>query len=362
MKRFYSVLLIALMFFMVLPFVSCKKNYEVDSDGLCIEFEAGRKNAIKNKQNILLLVTMEDDDLYSRTFLDHVVRTPDFEEIKDAYTLIHFDFSEASYGKTIYKPEASKAENKEAEKISNIMLYNAQVASLLDVSYTPAMYILTDEGYYIADSLISEQVSSMSSFKRLLDSFGSKVERFNTLFAATTEGTSLDKVAAIDAVFESTDMEHRVLLAELIREIPKLDKVNRTGLVSKYLLAAAECDAINMYRAGQIGEAINAYTKVTKEKHLSPEHRQQAFYMAAYLLMSSGSSDFSIILDYLKKSVEANPNGADVANIQNVLDYVLTVQAEALAAQEAAKTQAQDNLSEIIVEDPEEILETETQQ
>lgn len=358
MKRFNLFLLLALMLFIALPFVSCKKDYIVDSDGICMDFEAGRDMAIKNKQNILLLITMEGDDLFSQKFLDNVVRAPEFSEVKDSYTVIHFDFSESSYGKTIYKADATKAENKTAEKYSEMMLYNAQVASLLDVGYTPALYILTDEGYYIADSLISEQVSSVSNFTKLVNSFNSKMERFNKLFAATNEGTSLDKVSAIDAVFEATDVNHRVLLSNLAREVPKLDKVNRTGLVSKYLLAAAESDAINFYRAGQMAEAVKSYVAVTKEKYISPEHKQQAFYMAAYLLISSGTTDFPVILDYLQKSVEANPNGESVANIQNVYDYILTVQAEYAAE---AERQAASQNQEIIIEEPEENLELETE-
>lgn len=358
MKRFYSVLLIVLMFFMVLPFVSCKKNYEVDSDGLCIEFEAGRKEAIKNKQNILLLVTMEGDDLFSQKFLDDVVRTAEFSEVKEKYSVIHFDFSGSSYEKTVYKADATKAENKVAEKYSDIMLYNTQVASLLDVSYTPSLYILTENGYYIADSLISEQQSSVKEFTKLVESFKSKIDRFNNLFAATEEGTSLDRVAAIDAIFEATDVNHRVLLADLARQVPKLDKVNRTGLVSKYLLAAAESDAINYFRATQVGEAVKAYISVTKEKYLSPEHRQQAYYMAAYLLISSGTTDFPVILDYLKKSVEANPSGENVANIQNIYDYILTVQADYATELEKQSNAQNQN---ILIEEPEENLEIETE-
>lgn len=358
MKRFYSVLLIALMFFMVLPFVSCKKDYEVDSDGLCIEFEAGRKEAIKNKQNILLLITMEGDDLFSQKFLDDVIRTAEFSEVKEKYSVIHFDFSESSYEKTVYKPEATKAENKAAEKYSDIMLYNAQVASLLDVGYTPALYILTEDGYYIADSLISEQQSSVSDFIKLVSSFNSKIDRFNKLFAATEEGTSLDKVAAIDTVFEATDATHRVLLSDLARQVPKLDKVNRTGLVSKYLLAAAESDAINFYRSGQIADAVKAYNDAAKEKYISPEHKQQAYYMAAYLLISSGTTDFPVILDYLKKSVDANPNGENVSNIQNVYDYILTVQTE-YAAQVEKNSSAQNQ--NLVIEESEENLEVETE-
>jgi len=351
MKIFIS----AVLFMCAALFISCGSDYEKDADGLNIEFEQALKIASKNKQNILLFVTMEGDDLFSETIMNNVVRTEDFKsEVMDKYTVVHIDFSQASYGKTAAKVNATKEENKQAEKYAAIMEYNSGVASLLNVNYTPSVYILTQNGYFIAQSMLSDQISSTSDFVKLLNSFNLTVDRMNKLFEKAEKGTSLEKVNAINDIFESTDAQHRVLLSDLVKQVPELDKTNRTGLVSKYLLAAAEDDAIASYQEGNILKAVKAYTDITNEKFIEPAHVQQAYYMAGYLLASSGSNDFDVILNYFKQSYDADPESEIAPTIQNIYDYILTMKAASeKAAEEALQNKQNEAVSSTVFEETE---------
>ena len=318
-----KILFLSLIFVCMQLFFSCGKRILFDSSGCYIDFDAARENASKKKQNVLLFVTMEQDDVFSEDFLENVVHTQSFVNlVMNQYTVVHFDFSQKSYEKTVISEKMTKAENKDAEYYAKLMQRNTQVATLLDVKYTPSLYILTSEGYYISEVLIPESVKTTQDFLSLVDSYRVRMERVNYLVEQTDSNDTKQKIAAIDVLFESTDEVHRVLLSDLVRQIPSLDKKNESGLLSKYLITIAESEAIEKYSSGDVSGAVNAYTRILDSQYLEPEHRQQAYYMAAYILASSGATDFDLMLTYLSEAAEAWPEGDKVESIREIYDYL----------------------------------------
>lgn len=345
-------LLIAVILAFATLFVSCGSDFEKDADGLNIEFEKALKIAPKNKQNILLLITMEGDDMFSEAFMNSVVRTENFKsEIMEKYTVVHVDFSQASYEKTASKMNLTKEENKLAEKYASIMEYNSSVVSLLSVQYSPSFFLLTENGYYIADSMLSDQFRSTADFVSYLDNYKPQVERMTKLFEKADKGTSLEKVNAINDIYDTTRAERRILLKDYIKQVPELDKTNRTGLVGKFILAAAEVDAFNYYNEGDILKAAKAYADAANKKFLEPADIQNAYLTAAYLLASAGSQDFDYILTYFKQALDAAPESALAPEIQKNYELIQTIKANyEMAAEEALQKQNEDIASTVFEE------------
>ncbi len=319
-RFFYRIALVCVS----LLFVSCGKKIVLDDYGCYIDFDEARETAIKKDQNMLVLVTMEGEDLTSSDFIQTVLKNQAFEtKVMSEYTVIHFDFSQNSYANTVPHGKVSKAETKRAERLAELMQRNTQVATLLDVRYTPSMYILTQDGFFIAEVMLPSELTGINDFVSLLEGYKSRMEKINQLVDKAYEGKGTERIYAIDELYETTDEVHRVLLTSLIKEIPSLDKNNETGLLSKYLLSIAESQAIEYYSAGDAVSAVKCYTELVKSKFLKPEHVQQAYYMAAYLMASSGATDVDLILTYLSESIKAYPQGENVPNIQEVYDYLL---------------------------------------
>ena len=88
-KTFLLTLLISLILMS-----GCSK-VQLDSEGCFTDADAALKYASKKDRNLLLCITMENDDAESTAFLNSVLRNENFKnEIASDYVLLHFDFSQ----------------------------------------------------------------------------------------------------------------------------------------------------------------------------------------------------------------------------------------------------------------------------
>lgn len=318
MKKIYTLILVLLS----LVFVSCSKA-KVSSNGCFDNMDSALVQTKKTKQNILLIVTTGSDELSSQEFIDNVLNSPDFAEIiAKKYAVVNMDFSEESYQKTVIKPDATKEEQQASEEYSELMYKNARIASLLSVQSTPAIYLFSKEMCFITEVVPEGNITNPTELETAISKYNDKIAFVNERVAASEKGSVIEKVTAIDELFEATDSVYKTFLISYMDKVIQIDKKNESGLLNKYILAKANAKATEFFLEGNVEEAIMCFVSITKEAILTGEQKQQAYYMAAYLLAMSGSIEYDRICDYLQKSIEAAPDSQEVSGIEMFKNYV----------------------------------------
>ncbi|MCQ2593271.1 MAG: hypothetical protein MJ188_10870 [Treponema sp.] len=321
MKK-YRFLLIALL--VTSFFVSCgKKNTPLlDECGCFLDMESAKKQAAKNNQDILVIVTSDGDDYISQQFISDIIKTKAFEEqIGKKYTIFHFDFSQKAYEKTVAPENATKEEKQKAEQFALLMQTGYQFACLLDCKYTPSIFLLTKDGYVISEVEYEDEILDVDDFSTLLQNYNQISAELNEKVLATTTGTNLEKVVAIDELYNSTEETYQPFMLDLAKQIPTLDKKNESGLIGKYLVLAAESEAIALYTKGDIGGAVKTYVDATSNPYMEASQKQECYYLAAYLLGSSGSEDYNLILNYLNLALSSDSTSDKSDYIQSAISY-----------------------------------------
>ena len=152
-----------------------------------------------------------------------------------------------------------------------------------------------------------------------MDAQSPLVSQMKEFIAAIQKGSKQEKLAAIDNLYENTEIIYRVFLADLIDKYVEMDKDNESGLLSKYLFAQADANASNLYMSGDLLGATKSYVDICSNPNLEADYKQQAYYMAAYIM---SISDYATILDYLNLSIKANPESESVDSINQVIEYL----------------------------------------
>ena len=281
----------------------CGKK-QLDENGCFTDAETALKFAERKNKEVLLFVTMEEDDSATVSILKELTAEP-------AYVIARLDFSQKTY-------EASVSDEELAAQIQK----NTRFASMLNVSQTPSVYVLSKESYVLASFVYEEENASPADFRQLLKEHTVSYDAMQALIKGTKKGKPLDRVLAIDALYEATAPEYRVFLADPIDSVIKLDKKNESGLLGKYIYAAADAKAVNAINQGNVNDAVQSYINAAENPLLEPELKQQSYYIAAYLCSMTGSADASVITDYLQKAIDAAPESEEVASIQKIMEMI----------------------------------------
>lgn len=297
-KIFFLAVIFSLLFLS-----GCGKK-QLDENGCFTDAEAALKFAQRKNKDLLLFVTMEEDDSATLSILKEMAADSSF-------VVTRLDFSQKTY-------EASVSN----EELANQIQKNTRFASMLNVSQTPSVYILSKESYVLSYFVYEADSVSPADFKSLLEEQTASLDNMRALIQGTKKGKALDKVRAIDELYEATVPEYRVFLAELIESVIKLDKNNKSGLLGKYIYAAADVKAAIAINQGKVSEAVKSYVEAAENPQLEAELKQQSYYIAAYLCSMTGSAEKSIIVDYLQKAIEAAPESKEVASIQKIMEIV----------------------------------------
>ena len=301
MKKIFFLAVI----FSILFLSGCGKT-QLDENGCFTDVEAALKFAERKNRDVLLFVTMEEDDSATVSILKEMASSKD-----PAYAVARLDFSQKTY-------EASVSDEALAAQIQK----NTRFASMLNVSQTPSVYVLSKESYVLAAFVYEEDSASPADFKKLLEGQTASLNNMRALIQGTKKGKPLDKVSAIDALYEATEPEYRVFLADLIDSVIKLDKKNESGLLGKYIYAAADAKAVNAINQGNVNDAVKSYIDAAENPQLEPALKQQCYYIAAYLCSMTGAADASVITDYLQKAIDADPESEEVASIQKIMEMI----------------------------------------
>ena len=290
------------------------------------DIDEGVKNAKELNQNILLCVTMPGSDNYSQNFIKKVFMNENFQnETMRNYTVILFDFSQDAYQMAMVQDGMSDAQKEVAAKQLEMMRKNFSVANDLNIKVTPAVVLLTKDKYFISQVDYTAERASYTSFKYALEKEQEKIKRINSLVDNVKLSTGMQRVPAIDSLYNATPQERRGLLKDLVNELLTLDKDNQSGLVNKYLMIKAENLSLQYFSEGKIEEAANSYLDICSNPYMKSSDIQQAYYLAAMILGYSGNQDYAKIINYLQLAIEADPESENVSQIQILKDSVANV-------------------------------------
>ncbi|MFA6856504.1 MAG: thioredoxin family protein [Treponema sp.] len=314
--------------FVVLPLT--KNSVKADEFGWYHNYDAAKKLARQENKSILLLVSETGEDKDSRTLKDTILNTKEFTAAaRKNFVLVNIDVTQAAYQKTVAAQNATEKEQKTADDNAAEFKRNMQILSLYRTQMTPAVYVSTKDGYFVSYIVYDASVATPAAYLKVLADKTEDIKKVNALAAATEKNSGIEKVKAIDALYEATDQNYRDFLVDIYREIPDLDKKNESGLVSKYVLATANSDAIELYSKGDYPGAAKIFADAATGGKLNKDDTQQSYYTAGYLLGSVGSQDYTTIIAYLQAAYDADPESEHASSIQQTIDYVKNMETAA---------------------------------
>lgn len=311
-----------------------------DDSGWYNDYEAAKKIAAKQNKNVLLFVNSVYDIDGSQNAVKLLLETPEFVNgLKDSYVCVHFDFTDIMNLNVIdenAKPEEKKALEKKRATIEK----QFAVADALAIQTTPAIVLTTSEGYYITNVQFDFASDNVEGYISMVKNEADTVKEVNDMVAATKKGTNLERVNAINTLYDSQSETHRLLLSNLCREVVKLDKNNESGLLSKYLFAVANADAYEKLIKLEVAEAIKVYEKAAEDARLEAADKQNLYYIAANILASSGTTDYEYVVKLLQNALDADPESSYAEGLQKTIDYVKEMQEQAKQAAADANADA----------------------
>ncbi len=303
-------------------FVSCGSKALKDDYGCFVNYEDALKNAQKKKQPLLVLFTSQGDDEQSTQVVQDIFGNSDFTaKILKNYSVLHVDFSENAFSKTLAPDNPTAEQQKLANAYTTIMQNNYQLVMLFNVDAMPAFFLCTKEGYVVTPLEAEDDITSMEQLTAALEEVTPEYELFEQMVKDTTKGSASSKVEAIDGLYRITNPQYRTFLLPLVQKVPELDKTNETGLVGKYIVATAEAKALSAYSQGDVETAIAQYLSAADNDFVKAEDKQECFYTAAYLSAYGGSEDYQGILTYLQTAYDLAPSSDKAPAIKEAIDY-----------------------------------------
>lgn len=290
------------------------------------DFEAAKKVAAQENLNILVLVNSDMDSTDAKPGVDYLLNDQTFlNAVKDLYVCVNFDFTDLQ-AKMAQTPEgATDKEQKAAEKQKTAMMTKFNIADMLQVTTTPAVRLVSPEGFYIADVDFDYSAEVLDAYYTILDNHADEVKEFTAKIEKTKSGSVADRCAAVDAIYSQASEAHRLLLVPLYDVVIKADKKNETGLASKYITAKANAQSHLLILNKEIDKAVEVYEKAALDKRVTPDDRQMLYYIAANTLGNTSDPDYKKLIDLLQKSIDASPDSNYVTNLKGLLDYVKTI-------------------------------------
>lgn len=307
-------------------FAACSKHVaEKDNCGCFVSLSDAKADAKQNNRNILFMITNEGGDVTSSAFISNVVMSEEFKEsLGQEFTVFHWDASQAAFEKTVAPENATKEEIDAAKKAETTMTENLNYAvNIGGGAYSPQFYILSKEGYPILEVQYEdfEDEINTADFSILVHGYNEPVKMFNSMIDATKTGSKEERLKAIDNVYTTTNELYRIEMIDLWKEGVSLDKKNESGITGKFIYSIAESDAADKFNNNDSEGAIKLLVETADNPALGGEEIQQCYYLAAYLMSVTGSTDFQLMADYLYKSYEAAPNTEIAPSIQGTADY-----------------------------------------
>ncbi|MDE5582060.1 MAG: hypothetical protein K2I95_11660 [Treponemataceae bacterium] len=302
-KNFLFLILFAMIF------AGCSKNSTKDEFGIYHDFEETISAAEKSGKKILLVFTKLDSGEFNETLVNQVLHAQDYQEkIGAEFETCQIDFSKENFSSEENSDAANSSQKKSAKKSKAQIERDMRTTVIYGVETPPTVMILSPQGYVIS-SITYLSCINVSEFSNIVEVEREKIAAMEKMVSAVNGAEGLEKISAIDSLYENTHTNYRYQLRELCDEVVRLDKKNESGLVGKYLLARVATEAMDCYLERKPEKAAECYTKYVSSPFLSIEQKQRCYYSAAYI---TGNERPSVevsekILEYLNSLIELDP-------------------------------------------------------
>ena len=311
-------LFIAIFAFSALILASCGKNQ--DSNGWYSDFEAAKKVAQAKNKEILFFVNSDSDVAGSEKGVQAILSKEFVDSVKDNFVCVHFDFTDLQ--SVFGEAEISSQDQKKLEKRRALLNKQFKIADFYGIRETPVINILSKEGYFISEVNCEFNSDSIEGFSGLLELESDEIAEFNKKVALTKKGLKLDRIQAIDALFEDAADVHKLALYDLLKKAVSIDSKNSSGKIGKYVFQIAHTEAYDKLLEQDIAGALKIYEKCAENKYMSPENVQSLYFMCAELASKLPDAKVEDIISYMNQSVAAAPESPLVPQIQQYIEYL----------------------------------------
>ncbi|WP_294429830.1 thioredoxin family protein [uncultured Treponema sp.] len=296
LKVFASILFTA-------SLISC--GNKIDTSAWLTNFDDAKKAASSEAKRIFLFFSDDEGDKKSSKLKENLFNTPDFiKTYTEKYILVNLDYSNSRY-------------DSDQENIQK----DLKIFELYDAKEMPGFMILSSEGY-VMSRLAFDENADLDTARITFGEAEPDVAEFEELLAKTKNGTTEQRLEAINQIFEKTDPALTSRLAPLSKLYISLDKKNESGKASNHLISLAYTSASEFFMDGQIDKACAEFEKLAKNKILTAEEKQMAYYTAGYLLASSGSTEFEKVKDFFQKAYDAAPESEAAGQLKIFLKQI----------------------------------------
>lgn len=273
MKKIFLFLI-----FFAIIFAGCARNSSKDEFGIFHDLEKTISVAEKSDKKILLVFTKLESGGFNETLVNQVLHAQDYQEkIGAEFETCQIDFSSQKNS-----DNENPSQKKSAKKTKAQIERDMKTTVIYGVEAPPTVMILSPQGYVIS-SITYLSCINVQEFSNIIEVEREKIDAMEKMVAAVKNAEGIEKISAIDLLYENTHANYRYQLRELCDEVVRSDKKNESGLVGKYLLARASTEAMDCYLARKPEKAAECYIKYVRSKFLSVEEKQRCYYAAAYI-------------------------------------------------------------------------------
>lgn len=329
-----KTLSIILGLFVALSFISCgNKKSAVDEFGFYNDMDAAVATAKKEHKNILLYVTMEGFDSQSGTFISDVLHSSEYKSLFGKnFVSVHFDFGANAYQKTDMSNASNEEEQKKIEKYNMQLAKNLTLARSLNMQYSPAMFIMSEDGYAFSDEVYNEadeetvkNFSSVQNLRTLMNNYESDFDVIKELVSATKKGSAVERVNAIEDLYQTVDDKYVPTMKELFKSVPEIDKKNESGKVSPLYCIYLFTELTNFTMINDFSSAVILCRQAVNTGYLEGEELQQVYFLMSQMLIQIGSDDYAEILGCLTKSIDAAPESQLSGELRIMLEQMTEI-------------------------------------
>lgn len=285
------------------------------------DFEEAQKLAEQQQKDIFLFFSGEDYDGVSTQMRTTIFENKDFiKTVGKKYVLVHLDFSNSVYEATQIAEDATEEEKAAAAEQTAILEKNYAVAMNYSVSSMPTILLLSQDGYVYGTVPYDATITTPAQYIEQVATFNEKAEFVNKQIPIIESAEGIEKVYAIDALYESLDPAYRYLMLDLAVQVPELDPENKSGVTGKYEVQLAYSNAVEAMINGDIIGATNALLAPISTGHLNNEEKQELYYQVAYFYSLMGTDYTASVLDYLQKAYDVAPDSEIAGSIKMTID------------------------------------------
>ncbi|ULQ59836.1 thioredoxin family protein [Brucepastera parasyntrophica] len=292
---------------LVLLFAGCEKQRTVvDAEPQTTwitDVDEAKALAKETGKSVLIVFTGSDWNEQSQEMNETVFTGEFFEKASPEYVLCNIDIVQ----------DETLMDLEQLEK-------NYIAAATYAVQVLPFFVMLTPDGDVYGKTMATESTFTTEGLLVYLESYFPERDKLVSLKEKIDKSRGVNRAVNIDNFIEALSPTQREEYGDLIREVPELDKKNKKGLRSKYLLQIAYLDAIGYYQNGNLLAAGEGFRTVAESGELDPAQTQEALYMASYMFAMSGQVDNAAIISMLEMAILADPENPGSSQIQYIID------------------------------------------